>query len=155
MSTEPKEYDTGDLLLILAVRNLDPSDVIEIISALRIHFGEERALDAARVMSRIANTHKESGPLLYSSLAALQAKPPTAEQRLSSVEKHTARLEGRGINAPEENDFFLRVRDIFQAVRATTGDTCPCLACQLRRALLGPDRPDTTPEPAVPDHKAN
>jgi len=150
MSTEPKEYDTGDLLLILAVRNFDPSDVIDIVAALRIHFGEERALDAARVMARIATTHKESGPLLYSALAASQANPPTAEERLRSIEEHTARLEGR--SAPDaDKDFFLRVRTIFQSARAA-GDTCMCLACQLRRALIGPD---TTSEPAAPDPKAN
>lgn len=151
---DPKEYDTGDLLLILAVRHLDAPDVIEMMAALRIHFGEERALDAAKVMARIATAHKESGPLLYSALAALQEKPPTAEQRLSSIEKHTARLEGRSASTPEENDFFLRVRTIFQSARAAAnpGDTCMCIACQLRRAFVGPD---TAPEPAVPDHKAN
>lgn len=153
-SKEPKEYDTGDLLLILAVRNFDPSDVIEIVAGMRLHFGEERALDAARVMARIATTHKEAGPLLYSALAALQATPPTAEQRLSSIEKHTARLEGRSTGTPEEADFFLRVRTIFQSARAAAnpGDTCMCLPCQLRRALMGPD---TDPEPTAPDHKAN
>ena len=150
---EPKEYDTGDLLLILAVRHLDGLEVIKMVGAMSIHFGEEVALDAARVMSRIASAHKERGPLLYSALSALQTSPPTAEQRLSRIEAHTARLEGRSTPAMDAADaeFFNKVGDTFRTADRPQ-DTCDCWVCQLKRTLQAAAK---SAEPTVPDHKAN